>query len=81
MRDEAQNAKYSWCQFLQERLYAWLGGLRASNACKGLLYKLTDLGLSSQQRMKLEALQVRLLSEHASDQPLCYMTSNTMTMC
>lgn len=46
-----------WCT--QERLYSWLGGLRASNACNGLLTKLADLGLGTQQRMKLEALRVR----------------------
>ncbi len=43
----------------QERLYAWLGGLRASDACAGLLNKLADQGLGTQQRMKLEALRVR----------------------
>jgi hypothetical protein len=45
----------------QERLYAWLSGLRASDACAGLLMKLADQGLGTQQRMKLEALRVRLL--------------------
>jgi hypothetical protein len=43
----------------QERLYAWLGGLRASDACGGLLVKLASSGLASQQRAKLEALRVR----------------------
>ena len=43
---------------LQERLYAWVGGLRASTACNGLLAKLADMGLGTQQRMKLEALRV-----------------------
>jgi len=43
---------------LQERLFAWLGGLRASNTCGGLLSKLSEHGMANQQRMKLEALRV-----------------------
>ncbi|BDA44423.1 probable transcription factor TGAL7 [Coccomyxa sp. Obi] len=49
-----------------ERLYAWLGGLRASNACNGLLTKLADMGLGTQQRMKLEALRESLLQQENS---------------
>ncbi|KAK9915975.1 hypothetical protein WJX75_006823 [Coccomyxa subellipsoidea] len=49
-----------------ERLYSWLGGLRASNACNGLLTKLADLGLGTQQRMKLEALRESLLQQENS---------------
>ena len=49
----------SFCD-LQERLFAWLGGLRASDICGGLLAKLSEHGMASQQRMKLEALRVRL---------------------
>jgi len=43
---------------LQERLFAWLGGLRASSTCGGLLSKLSEYGMANQQRMKLEALRV-----------------------
>ena len=46
---------------LQERLYSWLGGLRASDICGGLIHKLSESGLASQQRMKLEALRVSIL--------------------
>ena len=45
---------------LQERLFAWLGGLRASDICGGLLAKLAEHGMANGQRMKLEALRVRL---------------------
>ena len=44
----------------QERLFAWLGGLRASDTCGGLLVKLSEHGINNNQRMKLEALRVRL---------------------
>ena len=44
----------------QERLFAWLGGLRASDICGGLMAKLSEQGMNNQQRMKLEALRVRL---------------------
>ncbi len=54
---------------VQERLYAWLGGLRASDACGGLLVKLEGQGLAPQQRTKLEALRVR---RHVS--PACMET-------
>ena len=46
------------CLALQERLYSWLGGLRASDICGGIIHKLSEGGLASQQRMKLEALRV-----------------------
>ncbi len=46
---------------LQERLYSWLGGLRASDICGGVIHKLSESGLASQQRMKLEALRVSAL--------------------
>ena len=59
----ALNHLAGWAEGLaapeQERLYAWLGGLRASDACEGLLVKLASSGLASQQRAKLEALRVR----------------------
>ncbi len=45
---------------VQERLFAWLGGLRASDICGGLLAKLAEHGMANGQRMKLEALRVRL---------------------
>lgn len=43
---------------VQERLFAWLGGLRASDICGGLLAKLSEHGMANGQRMKLEALRV-----------------------
>ncbi|CAK0737369.1 hypothetical protein CVIRNUC_000901 [Coccomyxa viridis] len=46
-----------------ERLYSWLGGLRASDICGGVIHKLSESGLASQQRMKLEALRESLLQQ------------------
>ena len=53
---------------VQERLFAWLGGLRASDICGGLLAKLSEHGMANGQRMKLEALRVRLLHPFQSSQ-------------
>ena len=57
---------------LQERLYSWLGGLRASDVCGGLIHKLSESGLASQQRMKLEALRVSAFSSGQSPCVACH---------
>jgi hypothetical protein len=50
-----------------ERMYAWLGTLRASDACQGLLSKMEET-LAAPQTRKLMALKVELLALLCSQQ-------------